>query len=105
MSAVKVAMKLNTRPNLMADFTYIVMAFMVAIAKFHLVLQVSLLQFDIPDIDMVDFAYAALDFMESIDVILEDNDLEEVAIVILKAEETDDGITYVEPSQTVSAYS
>ena len=75
---------------------------MVAIAKFYLVLQVSLLQFDIPDIDMVDFAYAALDFMESIDIILEDNDLEEVAIVILKAEVTDDGITYVsyEPSQT-----
>ena len=56
-------------------------------------LQLSLLQFKIPGFNIVEFAYAALDFMESIDAILEDNDLDDVSIIILKADEAEDTVT------------
>ena len=54
-------------------------------------MQISLLQFQIPDVDVVDFAYSALDFLESINSVLQEDELDGVSIVILRIDESEDG--------------
>ena len=54
-------------------------------------MQISLLQFQIPDVDVKDFVYSALDFLESINSVLQEDELDGVSIVILRIDEGEDG--------------